>query len=396
MTNLLALSLLLSAQLPGAGAPGFHPDEILSPPGGPEVAVLRSVPPEVVSLRVSVPLAESREEAGAGQLLQILAEDRMRPLAARIGARAEVHRTPQALVYEVAGTAADLDFLGWVLREGMRAPDAREMEAARRQLQLELDRRLETPQGVLFLRVRDALSPQTGSVGGVPGALDRMDPGRLNAIWARSHQRENLRIVVAARLPGELVMSTVAGLGIQDGASAPEYPSSPSTGIPRPSPQVIRHWAVDAYHLGLGSEATMLVGARWLAEVLASAGGGFEAGIEIWDLGDTRALVLTGAAYPRERQAMERGIRAIPSDAVVRLTEADVRRLAHEVRTEILLASRTPWGLTELVGQAWDAGHGPEGVEALLLELDRLPFPEVQGFLQTLAASTPLREELHP
>ena len=76
------------------------------------MAIFRSVASEVVSLRLSVLLREERGEAGAGQFIQIQAEDRMRSLAERIGARAEVHRTLQALVYQVSGPVADLDLPG--------------------------------------------------------------------------------------------------------------------------------------------------------------------------------------------------------------------------------------------------------------------------------------------
>ena len=133
-----------------------------------------------------------------------------------------------------------------------------------------------------------------------------------------------------------------------------------------------------------------------MAEVLREAGGDFEAGVEIWDMGEARALVLSGAAYPRSRQSMDSRIRSLPADAAARLTDSDVRRMADGLRTDIILEGRTPWGLTELVGQAWDSGHGPDGVELLLSNLASLSHQQVLGFLQSLANAIPLREELHP
>jgi hypothetical protein len=394
---LLLSTLLMPQEISGTAAPpGFGPDEILTPPRGPETAIIRSVPPEVVSLRLSVPLVESPQEAGAGQLIQIQAQRRMEVIAARIGARAEVHRTPQALVYEISGASADLDFLAWILREGLQRPTPGEFAPARRELQTELDRRVETPQGVLYTRVRAILAPDAPSVTGTAGALDRMDASRLDAFWARTHRRDNFRLVVAARLPTELILSALSGVGLDDRSPAPEVAAGEQTGSPLPAPEIIRHWVVQAYRLGPGPDATDLIVAGWLGEVLRADGGDFEAGVEIWDLGTSRALVISGAAYPRSRQAMQGRVASVIGDAAARLTESDVRRLADELRTEVHMAARTPWGLAELIGQAWDSGHGPEGVEVLLDELSSVNYTRVLERIQSLAEATPVREELHP
>jgi predicted Zn-dependent peptidase len=390
------LLTLLAPQVASPGIAGFHPDERLMPPGGPEIAIFRSVPPEVLSLRLSVPLVESPGEAGAGQLIQIQAEARMRALALRIGARAEVHRTPQALVYEVSGASADLDFLGWILREGLTPPAPQSFEDSRRSLRAELDRRLETPQGVLYVRIRELLSPETPSVTGTAGSLERLDPQRVHAVWARTHHRGAYRLVVAGRVPTELILAAFAGLGPREPPPPAELPAAQDTGSPRESPEVNRHWIVEARSLPDGAEAAHLVAAHWVAESIRQEGGDFEVGVEIWDVGRGRALVVSGAAFPRSRQAMDRRVSSALPDAAARLTEDRVRQLAGQIRTEILMAGRTPWGLAELVGQAWDSGHGPEGLESLLLELERVTLAEVLQLLQSVAAAPAIRQELHP
>jgi len=364
-------------------------------PGQPAVAIFRAIPPEVVSIRVSVSMQENPSEAGAGQLLRIQAEDRMKVLAARIGAHVEIHRTPQALVYELSGSLADLDFLGWILREGLKAPSPSAFEDSRRRLRIELDRQLETPQGVLHARTREALAPGSGSVLGSIGALERMDPSTLHAFWVRTHRMEGVRIVVAGRVPAALVLSSLGNLGF---STEPPPPAPPAATLaqPRAVPQVVRSWLVQARPLPAGSEAASLIGARWVGELLRTGGGDFESAVEIWDLPSRRALVLTGAAYPRSRQAMERRIAAILGEAADRLTPEVAARLADEIRTEILLIARTPWGLADLAGQAWDTGHGPEGVEAFLSTLAVTDAPTVQSLLRSLAAATPVRTELRP
>ncbi len=390
------LAALMLAQSSPAQLFEFGADETLSPPGGPEVAIFRTASPHIISLRLSVPLHEERAEAGAGRFIQIQAEDRMRSLSDRIGARAEVRRTPQALVYQVSGAAAELDFLGWILREGLRAPSGQNFERVRRQIQVEHDRRLETPQGVLAARVRAALAPGTPSIYGTMGSINRIDPSRLAAIWDRSHRKQNARLVVVGRIPAELVLAVVSDLGISEGAAADPLPPGEDIGSPEPDPEILRAWAVEAHRLLTGDEAAGLVAGRWLAEHSRLSRDDFEVGVEIWDLGGSRALIVTGAAYPRSRQAMEARLAGLLDEAAALVTEDDVARLSDQLRTEIVMAGRTPWGLAELVGQAWDSGSGPEGVEALVAGLDRLTRIEVVGLVQAMARGTPVREELRP
>lgn len=376
---------------------GLRADELLHPPGGPEIAVFRAVTPEVVTLRLSVPLEESRAEAGAGQFIQRQATDRMEPLARRIGARVEVHRTPQGMVYQVSGALADLDFLGWVLRAGLEPPSAEDFDDIRRRIQAENDRRMETPQGVLAARVRSALAPDIPSVYGTTGSLSRIDPVRLRAIWERSHRRDRARLVGAGQVPSELALALAADLGLPDSTSATSVPPGEDTGSPQPNPEVNRNWLVEAFPLSSEDEVAALVAGRWLGEQVRAAGEDLEMGIEIWDIGrGRRALIVTAAAFPRSVQLMRSRIDTLFEDAVARITDEDVARTAGAVRTDIIMGARTPWGLAELVGQAWDAGNDPAGVDALLSDLTALTRSDVVELFETLAASTPVREELRP
>jgi predicted Zn-dependent peptidase len=319
----------------------------------------------------------------------------MQPVAERIGARAEVHRTPQGLVYQVSGTIADLDFLGWILRTGVQAPDATRMEETRRAIQVENDRRMETPQGVLAARLRADLAPDLPSVFGTNGTIGRIDVVQLRAIWERSHRLDRARLVVAGRVTPELALALASDLGLPEG-DAPDYPPGSDPGSPRPDPEVNRHWIAEGYRLQVTEEVAGLVAGQWLAEDVRAAGHDFEVGVEIWDLGGTRALVLTSAAFPRSADAQRAWLDRVFEDAAARITGADVSRVAGTVRTQIAMAARTPWGLAELVGQAWDAGNGPEGIETLLTNLETLTVAQVSELFLTLAASTPLREELSP
>ncbi len=391
---------LLAFLVPVSGvsqaAPGIQPDEVLTPPGGPQVVIFRSVPSEVVSLRVSVHLEEVPGEGGAGELIRIQAEDRMRVIADRVGARVEVHRTPRALVYQVSGTTTDLDFLGWILREGLKPPAAEDFEAARRRLRVESDRAMETPQGVLSLRIQRTLAPGVPSLYGSPDELDRMDPSRLVEIWERSHRREEARLVVAGRVPTELVLALTSDLRLSEGGAPADPPTPQDVQNRSPNPEVIRHWIATAYPLESWDDAVGLVVGRWLGEVVRIGQGDFELGAEVWEVGGRRALVLSGAAYTRGRQSMLNRVDTLLEDAVGSLTEEVVRRLSEELRTEILATSQTTWGLADLIGQAWDAGRGPEGLDSFLDELAGVQYDDVRRALEDAAGVSPIREQLNP
>jgi hypothetical protein len=205
-----------------------------------------------------------------------------------------------------------------------------------------------------------------------------------------------VRIVVAGQLPIEVILAAVGGLGLPEEGPVPTLPPSQALDVSRPDPEVIRHWLALAYPLPADADAAALVTARWIAEVVRDEAARFESGVEIWDVQGQRVLVLSGAAYPQDRAAAVRALEALPRTSADRLTGDAALRLAQEARAEIELAGRTAWGLTELVGQAWDVGRGPDGVDTLLSDLAGLQLDDVALLLETLAASSPLREELAP
>ena len=387
--------LLLLTLAQGVGP--LQPNEVLSVPGGPEVAVIRTSGSEVASLRVSLPLREEGAEAGAGYLLAMAATERMQGLAGRIGAMAGAERTPGAIVYQVSGPVTELDFLGWILREGVGRPPFDALAEALDRLRIEQERMLETPRGVLAARLRAALAPATASILGTVGSLERMDRARLTGIWERTHRRGAARIVVAGGVPSELVLLLVNDLGLRDAPGGATVATGEETGSPPlPDPEVIRHWVAEAYPLLDGDEVGALVATRFLGEAYESESGDFEVGLEIWDTGGGRALVVTGAAYGRSREAMEARLEGMFAEAAARITAGDVERLSDALRTEILMAGRTPWGLADIVGQAWDAGGGPGGIDELTTALASIGSVEVIGLLRALGRAAPVREELRP
>lgn len=402
MTLVAVLTLWLVALGEVSAAPlqvddTLTPDTILEPPGGPSIAFFSTGSSEVVSIRVSIPFEEAIEDAGAGQLLRIMAQERMNALAGRIGVRVQAQRTHRTLVYQVTGAAEDLDFIGWILREAVAAPAVNRFDAARRQARVELDRRRETPEGALAIQLLEALSPGAVPLQGTPGSLDRMNPERLTALWARSHTRPQIRIVAAGRVDPVLLLSTLADLGLPDAGPSPQLPPVQDTGSPRLSPEVNRHWVGRGYALnGRHGPSQQILAARLLGRTLREAPGAYEASIELWEVGRLRAIVLSGAAYSQNLSALRTRLERLPGEALAGLHEDTVEALAAEVRTELRRTASSPWGLAELVGQGWDNTGRIEAGAELMQALRASQADGVRSLLEELAASSPVVQELRP
>jgi len=374
----------------------FTPYAEMQLPGFPSLTFYHSNSDEVITLRLSVPLEESPEEAGSGQILRRLAQDRMDPLASRVGAQVRVTRHGSSLVYEVSGSAVDLDFLSWILREGIRDPDFSRFEEVRRRILEDVARRMETPQGVIALQLREALAPGSPPPQGTLPALERMDVGRLQAVWSRTHQRGQARIVVVGNLPIEVILAALTDLGLQEGDPGAYSGPSIGGGQPRLRPEIIRTWTAEAWSWDGGRDPRALVAVRLLSESIRSRSVEYELGVEIWEVGRRWVLVLSGAAYPRSQQAMRTRLQGLLRESLQGVSDEAVRRHAAEVRREFLDAARTPWGLAELVGQALDLGESPMQMEDFVEQLSRMEGADLRRFVEGLLASTPLRQEVRP
>jgi len=384
------------ASTPQAETTLFIPDTVFAPEGGPTVAFFATGSTEVVSIRVSVPFREGPEEAGVAQLLRVQARDRMRSLADRIGASADAHRTAHALVYHVSGSVQDLDFLTWIVQEGMSAPQPSRMEEVRREVLIGLSRQLETPEGTLSLRLRDRLSPETAPIEGKIGVVERLDHGHLSAAWTRSHLRSELNVVIAGRLDPTLALAAVSELGIPAGGPRPSLPPPTASGDPLPQPEVIRHWIARGYPVEATALAAGYVTARHLAATLRMVPGDYEVSVELWDLGPTRAIVVSGAAYDRSRQAMQQRLDRLLGEAVDSLTPQVVEGIVLALQTELQMTGQTPASLTALVGQSWDAGADARGLRTLWDELGRIEATDIRRLLDRMSEATPAQEELRP
>ncbi|MGD8322281.1 MAG: hypothetical protein PVJ02_17655, partial [Gemmatimonadota bacterium] len=124
--------------------------------------------------------------------------------------------------------------------------------------------------------------------------------------------------------------------------------------------------------------------------------GDFEAGTELWELPMRWALVVTGAAYPRQARDMERVLSSalqVTRDALDPTAVADA---VAQVERETLLRARTPSGLVSVVGRAVDAGGDPAAAARQLDALHRVDAASLRAFLTGLLDRGPSTAEVRP
>jgi hypothetical protein len=374
----------------------FEADLVVKAQGGPETHVFLRPGNGTVAVRVSFPLAESADEAGAAQILRSLAASRMAGMARRIGAQARVVRTAEALVYETSGPASEIDFLVWVLNEGLRQPESDRFNQVRRNQLAEVLRRQETPQGVLALRIREAAGGSPVPLLGSQVALERMHAGIVEDVWRRTHGRDRARIVVVGDMDPEVVLASLSDLKLLPSAGDTRPAVSGAAGQPSMRPEVIRHWVAEAWTMERPRDARALVAVALLGEQLRNGSGDYELGAEVWDIAGRWTLVISGAAYPRTHQSMRARIPGLLGEVLSAVTDDAVRMQSARIRGDLLLQASTPWGLAELVGQAMDAGLESRSVQMVLDELTRMEADDVRSLLTTLGGRTPLRQEIRP
>jgi predicted Zn-dependent peptidase len=133
-----------------------------------------------------------------------------------------------------------------------------------------------------------------------------------------------------------------------------------------------------------------------LGDRIAARTGSYELGAELWEVAGRWTLVISGAAYPRDQQAMRSRLRGLMAEAAGAVSDASVRNHAAQIRVDLLLASATPWGLADLVGQALDLGEEPAGIQQLLDQLAGLGGSDLSAFFDALSRRTPIRDEVRP
>jgi hypothetical protein len=374
------------------------PDTVLAPPGGPRIVMLGAEGEGVAAMRIFVPLTEGPVEEGAGEVLRALALGRMRGLATLVGARVSASRTPWGLAYEVEGAAADFEYLAYVLRTAVAAPDSSTaaMDAALQHLEDAQARARETPDGKIAADLRRAVAPGVSPLEGSAATLTGLDVARIRAVWRRSHQSSAMTLVVSSPMVPEVVLAATRGMGAPEAAAAgpPDAPAPADRS--RSQVQTLRSWYGEAYGAGTDRDPVAAVTALLVADALDARSAGYEVGVELWDLPARSVLVLTGAAYPRNAESMRMAVSGTLEALRSRLDEATVRDAAARARARVLLDARTPGGLVEVVGRAMEPAGDPQAATRRLQELSRVGLGDVAALVDRMRALGPVRAEVRP
>lgn len=381
-----------------SAAEPFLPTTVIAAPGGPRLVVLATPYSPVVALRLSVPVEETFAEAGAGQILLELALERAAPAAARLGARFEAARTPWGLAYTVTGAGADFDHLASLLRLAAAEPrpDRLSFQRARDRVRSEVERSLETADGLLHARLLDRVGGGKPPTLGSLSSLTRMSVRELAAFWARTHQKSRMTLVLAGAVSVEAVLAAFHEIGAPPAATAPE---PPQPAVERPSPprvQVLRTWYGQAIDAGASGDPRAAVAAVLMGERIGTGSSSYEVGVELWETGPRLALAISGAALSRDSPAMRSRVQGLLAETASTLTDGQVDRAVSRVRMEMLTAGRTHDGLVRIVGRHLDASGDPGEARSYLAALDELDLGAMRSYLVEVRRAAPIEAEIRP
>jgi predicted Zn-dependent peptidase len=382
-----------------AAASAFAPDTVLAPSGGPRVVVLAAPEEGVAALRLSIPLRESGIEAGAGWLLRELGLDRMRTLARPVGAHVAASRTPWGIAYSVTGAAADFEYLAYLLREAVAAPDVDSpaFQSARALLLEAVAEGVETPAGRVASELRAQIAGEHPPVMGTPASVSGLDPARVRQVWLRSHQATGMSLVVSAPVIPEVVLAATRGMGAPEGSAGPPLDAPPPSPPRRVAPQALRTWYGEVWRGGSPADPQGLVLARLLTTHLRAQTSDFEVSVELWELPGHWAFAVVGAAYGRTVAPMRRTVSGALDGARASLDAAAVQRAVALERSDLLLRSRTPAGLVEEVGRAMDSADGDPWAAAHALEsLERTDLATLRAFVDGILSAGSQKAEVRP
>lgn len=382
---------------PAAASP-LAPDTVLVPVGGPRIVLLRSPGVGVAALRLAVPLREAPAEAGAGRLLSDLALERMRALARPVGAQVSASRTPWGLAYAVVGAAADFEYLAYLLREAVSAPDVTGpgLAEARLRLQGEAAEAVETPFGRVAADLRAQLATGAPPLEGTPASVLGLDAARVREVWLRSHQASAMTLVVSAPVVPEVVLAATRGMGAPEDAAAPplDAPAPPAT---RPStPQTLRAWYGEAWALGAPGDPRGALVASLVADGLRARIEGVDAAVELWDLPRGQALAVVAGAWPQRAPAMRQAVSGALAAARQGLDQDALARARARARRDLMMATRTPAGLVNVVGRSMEATGDPLSAAQTAESLASVDLASVRGLLDELLRQRPRTAQVRP
>lgn len=346
----------------------------------------------LLSLRLSLLVDDPPGFAGAGHLQQHLVYPALREAVERVGGRAEIARTPDALVYSLTGPAAELTYLARVLRSALAVPSISPAAflAAANALREERNAEWETPGDRVRSHLRSSLFPDQLPVAGTAAAAARLDPAGLGASWAAMYRPEAAVVVAAGGVHREQVEAVLATLPLAAAPGAAPAVVRDSVAATPPEPaQATREWTGVAYRVDDADPATVSVATHLLEQDLRRRLPRAESvTAEHWWThgGQALALVVSSPTAAGDARAV---LGSAAADLRERLTAEDVSRAGAALRHEMLLAARSPDRMASLLGSFADRSGSAYAAQRFYAALAGVESPQVRELLGRLATTSP-------
>lgn len=366
--------------------------------GSPMFAVHRQPAIPLVSIRLSLLVDDPPGLAGAGHLIQHLHYPSLLSRAHEVGARVQIERTPDAIVYTVTGPAAELRYLSELLRSTLMAPTASSGErlAAERDLTQERLAEWETADRHVRAALRSRLFPGDLSAAGTPESAARLEEASLSVLWEQLYRPDRLAIVAVGDITLDQIRRAFAELPPAPGTIESTATVDTMSARPLAFAEATRAW------FGIGHLATDLppatvsVTARLLHNQLQRTLPETEIAAEHWWTHHGQALVLVVAAPEARSNTVRARLEGALEELRENLTEAQVTAAARAIRHDMLFFSRTPGRMAEVVGRFVDRGGEADAAQEFYREVEAVQREDILAALERLETTTAIEVELPP
>lgn len=382
------LTLALLAAL--AAAPDTLPPRGAAAQAEPAIVVLREPALPVVTLRLSLVADDPPGYAGAGHLMQHLHEAALEERVRRVGGRVQMLRTSDAVVYTVAGPAAELEHLAGALTAVLRAPSpgTPELLVALRALEAERAAEREVAPAYVRAALRAAAFPRDLAAAGTDAGVARLGTARLADVWGAMYRPDRVVVVAVGDVEVERVRAAFRAL---PGAGGGPLPARADTvrAFAADTPQASRAWLARAWAADGAEAAALTVTARLLRDHLRPRMTRSEVEVEHWWSHHGQALALVVATpdslAPVARRTVDGALAALGQN----LDAGRVRSAAASLRREMRLYGRTPERMAQLLGAFVDRGDGGDAAQRFFAAVERVSEEDVRAVLERLAAEPP-------
>jgi predicted Zn-dependent peptidase len=354
--------------------------------------------PEVplVALRLSILADDPPGYSGTAHLVQHLQLRQMEQEAAQVGARVQIARTADAIVYSVMGPAVELDYLARVLRLALVVPafGTGDFLVAMHELAEERLAEWETAEGHVLATLRSQFFPHRLPAPGSQEAANRLTAEQIPALWDYIYHPDRVSLVGVGNVTPNDVQAVFGDL--RDARPARITPLTETVPIsPLAPPEATHGWfGVGWLATDADPVAVALLG-RLLERHLRSRMTTVSLRVEHWWTRDGQALVAVAATSETERPNARR-ILANPLGALQReLDTAAVRAAGTALRRELVFYARTPDRFAELLGSFADRG-GALDTQQFYDTLEQLRLGDVLLAMDALRAVEPVRVEVAP